>query len=100
MASEQSKSSSSPQEGVQPPSVTHYPPQYNGQYLPPPGAFPPYYTYASIQDGSHDPNAPNGAPPIPQYVMAAFPRRLQAWCMPIQRRTLGKVSAESLSMLG
>ncbi|KAH9836105.1 uncharacterized protein C8Q71DRAFT_858118 [Rhodofomes roseus] len=74
MASEPAKSSNpGAPEHLQPHPIVTYPPQqYGGQY-PPPVPYPPYYTYAAVPDGSHDPNAANGAPPPPPYFMALPP---------------------------
>lgn len=48
------------------------PPAFNGHYAPHPGAYPsPFYTYAPMPDGSHDPNAPNGMPAGP--FLVAYP---------------------------
>ncbi|KZT69090.1 hypothetical protein DAEQUDRAFT_275260 [Daedalea quercina L-15889] len=56
------------QEHLQPHPIVTYPPQqYGGQY-PPPVPYPPYYAYAPVPDGSHDPSATNGAPPPPYFI--------------------------------
>lgn len=74
MASEQQKTSNpGGQEHLQPHPPVGYPPQqYNGHY-PPPAPYPPFYTYAPIPEGSHDPNVANGAPPPGPYLMAYPP---------------------------
>ncbi|KIP06471.1 hypothetical protein PHLGIDRAFT_30473 [Phlebiopsis gigantea 11061_1 CR5-6] len=90
MATEGTKSpAEQPAHPPPPPAMAPYPPPYGAHYATmPPGAYaPPLYAFAPVSaDPNHDPNAPNGAHPPQQYLMAfpPHPGMMYAYAPPNQ----------------